>query len=91
MMGKPLEICPVCGLAGFEAFDVSGQESFAICNCCGCESGYEYQSNTTENRLFQLRREWLFERNGDWFQLKARPKDWNALRQLQIAGLEIPE
>lgn len=46
---------------------------YAICDCCGCESGNE---DHTPESLDEYRQNWLAS-GTKWFQPKAKPADWN--------------
>lgn len=83
--------CPVCGLIGFEAFDEHDCPTYAICECCGNEAGYEYDLATTQNRMDDLRREWLYSKKAEWWRPKKKPEGWDALSQLRNAGIPLPE
>jgi len=72
-----IEFCPVCGWGPFEKAYSSYQElrsSYNICECCGCEYGYDDDEN--------YYKEWIS--NGcEWFEAKERPKNWNIENQLK--------
>ena len=83
--------CPVCGYPGLEVLDEHGCTTFEICECCGAESGYTFDSNATEERLSALRKEWLYGRSAKWWSSVTKPHaGWNPLAQLQATGLGIP-
>ncbi len=84
--------CPVCGYPEIDVLDEHGCTTFEICACCGAESGYAFNVNTAEERLSALRKEWLYGRSAEWSStLTKPPAGWNALAQLQTAGLDVPE
>ena len=83
--------CPVCGFPEFQALDNSRRVTWEICPACSAESGYEYQAETEEEHLFDLRRRWFVERGGAWWSPHQKsPAGWNAREQLQKAGLSVP-
>jgi uncharacterized protein YfiM (DUF2279 family) len=83
--------CPVCGLTGLEAFEEDGSPTFAICICCGNEAGNEYGISTSEARMEELRREWLYAKKAEWWKPREKPEGWDALAQLRGAGIPAPE
>ncbi len=67
--------CPICGFPWDEQEDIEEvKSSFAICDCCGCEYGYDDTST--------YREKWLA-KGSPWFAKKARPQDWNLEEQLK--------
>ena len=82
--------CTVCGYPDFEALDEHGHTTFEICPCCGNESGYEYQAEVDADHLQRLRQHWYFDDGGRWWSTGARaPENWDALAQLERAGLNV--
>ncbi len=93
------EGCPICGHPEFTALDEHGCPTYEICQCCGCESGYEYDPLSDANRYLELRRQWM--------ELEPKKKSWlggrpttladraklrsKKERQLRQAGLTVPE
>ena len=72
-----IEYCPVCGWGPFEEAYESAQElrwSYDICDCCGCEYGYDDNEAHYE--------EWVSE-CCKWFESKLKPKDWSLESQAQ--------
>jgi hypothetical protein len=83
--------CPICGFPDFGALDEAGCNTFEICPACGCESGYEYQDEVTDEHFVSIRRHWLYEKKGRWWsELDASPPGWNAEEQMKKAGIPIP-
>jgi hypothetical protein len=83
--------CPVCGNPNVEVIDDKGCTTFEICDCCGAESGYTFDTNTTEERWTELRREWLYGRGGHWHSTISRaPNGWDPVAQMRSAGIEVP-
>lgn len=67
--------CPVCGLSWEESVDYkSVRNSFDICQCCGCEYGYDDTSS--------YREDWI-ESGAPWFDPNLKPKDWDWEKQLK--------
>ena len=82
------EGCPVCGYPDFTALDRFGCTTFEICDCCGCESGLEYQSDTSPERLLELRRVWLFSKPQLWWGCKLdKPQSFDPIAQLKRSKL----
>ncbi len=80
--------CPVCGFSEFEALDESGCTTFEICPACGCESGCDYGKEEKEERLKELRQDWVLKRKAAWWSSHTKPPhDWDPKRQLDAAGL----
>ncbi|WP_040214192.1 hypothetical protein [Clostridium polynesiense] len=74
-------ICPVCGYDKLreEPYDNDGNPSYEICNCCGFEFGYD---DSSEGRNFETYRKRWIEKGASWFNLKARPVEWDLEKQL---------
>lgn len=74
-------ICPVCGYDKLteEPYDDDGNPSYEICNCCGFEFGYD---DSSEGRSFEIYRKRWIEKGASWFNLKAKPVEWNLKKQL---------
>ena len=67
--------CPVCGVPWSESIDETEVHcSFGICNCCGCEYGYDDTSI--------YRKYWISE-GAPWFNKRQQPKSWSLEEQLQ--------
>ncbi len=67
--------CPICGLPWSEAIEEEEVRcSFWICNCCGCEYGYD------DNPKY--REAWI-KKGAPWFNQKDCPKNWNLEDQLK--------
>ncbi|NET50220.1 MAG: hypothetical protein F6K09_16205 [Merismopedia sp. SIO2A8] len=66
--------CPICGFPWSEPIDIDEVCcSHLICDCCGCEYGYD------DNPIY--RKNWL-KRGAPWFNSNRRPKHWNLEAQL---------
>lgn len=81
--------CPVCGYAGFLAFDDNGLTTYDICPCCLNQSGYDYGEGAGEERFIFLRRIWFNDQGARWLGSAEMPNNWNALIQLEGANLSI--
>ena len=81
-------ICPVCGYDKLEEipYDEDGNPSHEICLCCGFEFGYDDFSEGIS--IDNYRKKWLDE-GAPWFELEARPLNWNLKRQLEKIGVFI--
>jgi hypothetical protein len=67
--------CPVCGLAWSEGVDEEELRcSFWICDCCGCEYGYD------DNPKY--REAWV-KQGTPWFNKCMRPQDWSLEAQMK--------
>lgn len=87
----PRHGCPVCGFPDFDALDEFDCANFAICPCCGAESGYEYGAEAEEIHLRRLRWDWFVQRGGHWWgRTRKPPVGWDARAQLERAGFSIP-
>ncbi len=66
--------CPICGLPWSESIDEEEiRHSYQICECCGCEYGYDDNPAYRDNWLKQ---------DSPWFNPKQRPADWKLAEQL---------
>lgn len=84
--------CPICGFSDVVAFDEFNCTTFEICACCGSESGYEYHQHSTPEHLNHIRREWVIEKNCKWWgNKKSIPENWCPKKQMELAGIEIPQ
>lgn len=84
--------CPICGFADITALDEFNCTTFEICECCGSESGLEYDLHSTAEHLAKIRREWIIENNCEWWgRKKSIPENWNPKKQMELAGIEIPQ
>lgn len=77
--------CRVCGLDQMEPpwGEDGNNPSFAICDCCGVEFGYE---DITSESARDYRKRWLAS-GAKWFSAKVMPAGWNVSVQLA----EVPE
>jgi len=67
--------CPICGLPWSESIDeIEVHCSFGVCNCCGCEYGYDDTS--------VYRKYWISE-GAPWLNRRQQPKDWSLEKQLK--------
>jgi hypothetical protein len=87
-MGK--YTCPVCGYPDLEepAWNIStGNPSFEICPCCGCEFGYEDATSIGKKRYLQ---KWV--RSGtNWFKPDLKPANWDLREQLTRVGINLDD
>ena len=67
--------CHICGWELDEApwGETGTDPTWLICDCCGCEFGYE---DATEMSALAFRQRWL-KAGAKWFQAKNQPKSWN--------------
>ena len=83
--------CPVCGYKELTALDDFNCTTFEICECCGSESGVEYDQNSSLSHLLNIRREWVLVAKCSWWGDKeSMPINWHPYSQMELAGLEIP-
>ncbi|HOO50582.1 MAG TPA: hypothetical protein PLK94_04750 [Alphaproteobacteria bacterium] len=93
MLTLSANLCPVCGkdISPDEFWDQGGCASFIICECCGVESGYQYNpSQPWEGQIDhikELRKEW-FAKLRD-FESKAGVENLDFDRQLKNLPDEI--
>ena len=82
-------ICPICGYDGLEepVYDEIGEASCEICACCGVEFGFD--DFDFKNLTFDTVREKWLKDGAEWFDKKAKPKNWNLEEQLK--NLQLPE
>lgn len=71
--------CRVCGFdEGDERFDGAASPRYAICSCCGAESGVD---DVSVAAVRHHRRGWIM-RGAPWFTEAELPGDWTLDRQL---------
>ena len=67
--------CPICGFQFADPISETDlRQSFAICDCCGCEYGYDDNA--------EFRQKWL-EDGAGWFNPAAKPAAWDVNEQLK--------
>lgn len=77
-------VCRVCGYDdGDERWGVGDIPQYAICDCCGAESGVDDYSRRIARRY---RDEWI-QRGCVWSTPRERPDEWTFRRQ----AVQIPE
>ena len=86
-LGRVASVCRVCGFDGDEFYDASGAPTFAICDCCGAESGYQ---DATPEAARSHRRRWTAG-GTPWRVPGERPTDWNLNEQLARVPAEYRE
>jgi len=73
----PITHCPICGADTLEQpFEsaIAVLVSFEICDCCGCQYGYDDDEKYYHN--------WLS--NGSkWFEPEMKPTDWSLDQQIK--------
>lgn len=84
----PHTFCRVCGYdAGFPTWgDDDHSPSWAICDCCGAEWGYE---DATPLGIEHHRAAWLAG-GAKWFGPKEKPPEWDLGLQLRNIGAGLP-
>ncbi len=91
-MSMNKQSCPICGYEDVTAFDEYNHTTFEICECCGSESGLEYNLYSTTEHLTKIRREWFIGNNGEWWgEKESIPENWSPKKQMELAGIEIPK
>ncbi|WP_338593097.1 hypothetical protein VXM60_09290 [Shewanella khirikhana] len=84
--------CPICGFSGLTALDEFNCTTFEICDCCGSESGLDYDQYSSAESLAKVRREWVIVNKCDWWgEKESIPGKWNPKKQMDLAGIEIPK
>jgi len=86
------EGCPICGYQDITVLDKFNCTTFEICECCGSESGLEYDQFSTPEHLEKIRKEWAIESKCEWWGEKSStPQNWNPQKQMELAGIEPPK
>lgn len=81
--------CPICGFNDITVLDDFNCTTFEICECCGSESGLEYDQHSTPEQLAKVRREWIVENKCEWWGGKdSIPDNWNPKKQMELAGID---
>jgi hypothetical protein len=62
--------------------------TYDICPCCGFQSGVDGIGWDRAERNRTLRRRWIESGANWWSSARAPESNWNALEQLQAAGLD---
>ncbi|WP_284380993.1 hypothetical protein [Litoribrevibacter albus] len=84
--------CPICGYTEITVLDEFNCTTFEICECCGSESGVEYDQHSTQEHLAKVRSEWVNATNCAWWgEQESIPNNWNPKKQMEVAGIEIPQ
>lgn len=67
-----------------------GMPSYEVCSCCGFEFGNDDDPGTREPDTFcGYLSDWIAD-GAIWFSPERRPSDWSLDRQLQKAGISLP-
>jgi len=86
------EYCPVCGYKDITVLDEHGCTTFEICNSCGCESGYNYDANSSDEHLENTRIEWFIKNRAKWWSTTTKqPENWNPIKQMEEARIKVPK
>jgi len=84
--------CPICGYSEITVLDEHGCTTFEICESCGCESGCEYDANSSEEHLEKHRKEWVINNKCKWWSSTSKPpENWNPIKQMEDAGINVPK
>lgn len=88
MSASDISRCHICGWElGQPPWGETGTDpTWDICDCCGCEFGYE---DATPTSAGQYRRKWISE-GCNWFKPGARPESWDSEPQLRLVPA-LPE
>jgi len=80
--------CHICGwrLDELPWGDDGLHPTYNICDCCGCEFGYE---DSELSGILQYRKKWI-ESGGVWFKPDEKPDNWSLKEQLNLIPKEIP-
>lgn len=70
--------CRVCGYGGGEIYWEGALPTYAICDCCGAESGV---NDSSPGDVRRYRQEWIADQC-PWFDFRKRPADWDLGQQL---------
>jgi len=82
-------ICAVCGYNQMEypQWDDKGYPTYAICDCCGFESGFH--DDNLEMTVEEYRAEWI-EEGANWFSSQViKPDNWNLNEQLKRINVKL--
>lgn len=71
--------CPICGFPFADPISETDlRQSFTICDCCGCEYGYD--------DTMDFRQKWL-EDGATWFNPVVKPAAWDVNEQIKRSVL----
>ena len=89
---RPLKCCRVCGLeySDYYPWGEDGRSAtYNICDCCGCEFGYDDDESASDKGIFVYRQEW-FNKGVPLFNPESKylPKQWT-LADLKLQLLNI--
>ncbi len=87
-MEKERIICPVCGYEHLPKppHDEHGCPTYVICSCCGCEFGFDDDS---EGHTYSTYRKKWIDRGFPFFNKRKQPKGWNIrVIKRQLENLE---
>ncbi|MBP5788713.1 MAG: hypothetical protein J6W29_00575 [Neisseriaceae bacterium] len=95
---RPLKCCRVCGLeySDYYPWGEDGQSAtYDMCDCCGCEFGYEDDEDASDKGTFVYRQEW-FNKGVPLFNPESKylPKQWtlsDLKLQLFNIGVELTD
>ena len=76
-------ICHICGFDGLneEPYEDNGRiPSHNICDCCGCQFGYDDNERYRQN--------WI-DAGGKWFNSDLKPKEWDIKEQLKKINVDV--
>ena len=83
--------CPICDYPDITVLDDFNLTTYEICECCGSESGVEYDQYSTPEALAKVRNEWVIENKCEWWGDKSSiPKNWDPDNQMKSAGIKVP-
>jgi hypothetical protein len=81
-------MCPVCGYDSLTEppYDpVTGDPSFNICPCCGCEYGYDDATDVAKDNFLN---KWI-KGGAIWFNPDLKPPEWDIRSQLKRVGVDF--
>lgn len=83
--------CPICGYEKIQVLDEYNHCTFEICECCGCESGSDYNENSTKEHVQKLLTDWTINKKFKWHsKITTKPNTWNPLKQMENSGIKSP-
>ncbi|OFZ18859.1 MAG: hypothetical protein A2Z20_02535 [Bdellovibrionales bacterium RBG_16_40_8] len=70
-----------------------GEGSYDVCLCCGFEYGLDDEPGPglKPDSFESYLKNWVQNESCKWFEPKSKPTDWDIVKQLEAAGISVPE